>query len=355
MSSRFLDGRLRGLPPYVPGEQPKDGRFVKLNTNEMPFPPSPRVLEALGGDTVSRLNRYPDPEAGDFVEALARHYGVDPKNVLAGNGSDEILSFAFLAFFGGGKGAVFPDITYGFYPVYARLYGVPYKQIPLAEDFALRPEDYYGAGAHVVIANPNAPTGMALGLEEIEGILQANRDNLVIVDEAYVDFGAESALPLVKRYDNLLVVQTFSKSRALAGARLGFAVAQEEIIKDLNQMRCSTNPYNLDRMSLAVGVAALEDAAYYEACCRTIAQSREWTTGELRRLGFSVLESKANFLFAAHPAMSGEELYARLRQEGILVRHFAQPRIGDYIRITVGDAGQMEALIAALARILGEG
>lgn len=355
MSSRFLDGRLRGLPPYVPGEQPKDGRFVKLNTNEMPFPPSPRVLEVLRGPEGSRLNRYPDPEAGDFVGALAAHYGVDPQNVLAGNGSDEILSFAFLAFFGGEKGAVFPDITYGFYPVYARLYGVPYKQIPLAEDFRLLPEEYYDAGAHVVIANPNAPTGMALGLEEIEGIIQANRDNLVIVDEAYVDFGAQSAIPLVKRYDNLLVVQTFSKSRALAGARLGFAVAQDEIIKDLNRMRYSTNPYNLDRMSLAVGVAALEDAAYYEACCRTIMENREWAAGELRRLGFGVLESKANFLFASHPAISGADLYAGLRQEGILARHFALPRIADYIRITIGDAGQMQALTAALARILGEG
>lgn len=354
MSSRFLNQRLRGLPPYVPGEQPQDGGLVKLNTNEMPFSPSPGVLAALRGEEGRRLNRYPDPEARLFVEALARHCGVKPARVMAGNGSDEILSFAFLAFFGGGKGAVFPDITYGFYPVYARLYGVPYRTIPLAEDFSLRPEDYYAAGANVVIANPNAPTGLALALQQIEGIVRANRDNLVIVDEAYVDFGAQSALPLVERYDNLLVVQTFSKSRALAGARLGFAVAHEEIIRDLNQMRCSTNPYNLDRMSLAVGVAALKDAAYYQDCCRTIIENREWTRSELQRMGFGVLNSRANFLFASHPALGGARLYARLRQEGILVRHFSLPRIENFIRITVGDAEQMQALTAALARILEE-
>ncbi|MDR0840637.1 MAG: histidinol-phosphate transaminase [Christensenellaceae bacterium] len=352
--SRFLSARFAALQAYTPGEQPQDMAYTKLNTNESPYPPSPGVFAALSSSEIARLQLYPDPEGKRLRAKLAARYGVSPQNVLLANGSDEILNFAFMAFCDSATPVIFPDISYGFYPVYARLYGLSYKTAPLKEDFTIDPKHYGGNDATVVLANPNAPTGIALSLEQIEAILKANPDHIVLVDEAYVDFGAQSALPLLGRYDNLLIAQTFSKSRSLAGARLGFALASEDVIADLDTIRYSTNPYNLNRLTLLAGEAAVEDAAYYEANAQTIIQTRAYTAAALRELGFALTNSKANFLFASHPALPGGALYRRLKELGVLVRHFGNPRIQNYVRITVGTQGQMDTLLACVRRILTE-
>ena len=351
--SKFFTERLASLEAYVPGEQPRDRKYIKLNTNESPFPPSPSVI-AAAEEEAGRLQLYSDPECKLIVDKLAELYGVDPSMVIVTNGSDEVLNFAFMAFFDEHRTALFPDITYGFYPVFANLNRVPYEEVPLAPDFSINYTDYLGVGKNVVIANPNAPTGLSLSLSEIEEIVASNPDNVVIIDEAYVDFGGESAYRLCEKYNNLIVTGTFSKSRSLAGARLGFGIACPELIRDLNTVRYSTNPYNVNRMTMACGYRALCDNDYYMANCRTVMENREYTRDKLISLGFNVLPSDANFLFAESPDVSGEELYLALKARGILVRHFSKERIKNFNRITVGTRAEMDALLDAVREILGD-
>ena len=349
--SRFFTEKYAGLTPYTPGEQPRDMQYVKLNTNESPFPPSPGVTGAVA-EHCSRLQLYSDPESTALRSKLAEVYGVKPQQILVTNGSDEVLNFAFMAFGSEAAPLAFPDITYGFYPVFAELNHIPYTQIPLQADFSINPADYMGIGKTIVIANPNAPTGLCLPLSQIEAIVKSNPDHVVIVDEAYVDFGAESAVKLVDQYDNLLVTQTFSKSRSMAGARLGFGIANEKLIADLNTIKYATNPYNVNRMTEFAGVAALEENSYYIENAQTIIRNRQWTTEQLQKLGFTVLDSKANFVFAKSDKIDGEALYSKLKQRGVLVRHFTKDRITQFNRITIGTMAQMEILIKNIKEIL---
>ena len=352
--SRFFSERYATLVPYVPGEQPQDRRYLKLNTNESPFPPSPGVLAAVREES-GRLNLYSDPDARVLRGKLADAFRVTPDRVIVSNGSDEVLNFAFMAFAAEDAPLIFPDITYGFYPVFAELNRLPYTEIPVKNDLSIDPADYIGKGKKtVVVANPNAPTGLFLPLSEIEKIVSGNPDGVVIVDEAYVDFGGESAIPLTAKYDNLLVVGTYSKSRSMAGARLGFAVGDPGLIRDLNTIRNSVNPYNVNRMTLSAGVAALEDDAYYRDNCKKIEAARDLTAKKLTALGFTVVPSKANFIFAKTPAIGGEALYLALKERGILIRHFNKARIKDYNRVTVGTEEQMETFVAAVETILKE-
>lgn len=350
--SRFFSGRLAGLTPYTPGEQPRGMQYIKLNTNESPFPPAPGVVEALNREAVSHLNLYSDPTARALEDAIAAYYGVPPEQVIAGNGSDEILAFSFQAFCDDATGVCFADITYGFYEVYAQLYDINALQIPLTNTLEVDPEAYYGVGRTIFLANPNAPTGIALPRAQVEEIIRRNPENLVIVDEAYVDFGGESVIPLIEQYDNLLVIMTFSKARNLAGARIGFAVGQPDLIRDLRTVKYSFNPYNLNRLSILAGTAAMEDKRYFETCTRTIQETREWTTQALRARGFTLTDSRANFLFAKPGRLSGQAYYAQLKAMGILVRHFSAPRIDGYVRITVGSREEMQALLDATDKIL---
>ena len=349
--SRYFTDRFASLTPYTPGEQPRDMQYVKLNTNESPFPPSPKVAAAVA-EQCGKLQLYSDPESTALRAKLAEIYGVKPTQVLVSNGSDEALNFAFMAFADEKSPLAFPDISYGFYPVFAELNHIPYTQIPLKVDFSIDPADYMGIHKTVVIANPNAPTGLCLPLAEIEKIVKSNPDNVVIVDEAYVDFGGESAVKLVDRYENLLVIQTFSKSRSMAGARLGFAIGSQQLIADLNTLRYSTNPYNVNRMTEFAGVAALEEDDYYKENAKTIMANRQWTTQQLEALGFTVLPSKANFLFAKSDRIDGETLYKELKKRGVLVRHFTKQRIAPFVRITIGTMAQMETLIEKIKEIL---
>ncbi len=348
--SKFLAERHKKLTPYTPGEQPRDMKYIKLNTNESPFPPSDVAIEKAS-EAAKRLMLYSDPEAKELTSLMAKTLGVKPENVLMTNGSDEILNFAFMAFCDE-RGTAFPDITYGFYPVFAEINSLPYTEIPLTEDFRINPADYFGIGKTIFIANPNAPTGIPLSLSEIEEILKRNPENVVVIDEAYVDFGGESAVSLIGKYKNLLVTQTFSKSRSMAGARLGMGIASEEIITDLRMMKYSTNPYNVNSMTMAAGIGVLQDPEYTAKNCKTVMENREFTRIELENLGFCVLPSAANFLFAKTEKKSGEEIYKALKARGILVRHFKKERIKDFCRITVGRKEDMEALIAALSEII---
>ena len=348
--SRFFTSRFASLTPYTPGEQPRERPFIKLNTNESPFPPSPGVLRAAA-EQAGKLQLYSDPEISFLRNKLAKLYGVSPAQVIATNGSDEVLNFAFMAF---AEEIIFPDITYGFYPVFAQLNRIPYQEIPLKDDFSIDYRDYVNQNKTIVIANPNAPTGLCLPLSQIEEIVASNPDNVVIIDEAYVDFGGDSAISLVPKYENLLVTQTFSKSRSMAGARLGFGIGNEKLIADLNTIRYSTNPYNVNRMTEFAGAAALEENDYYMANCRTIMENRAWTTQALEALGFQVLPSFANFVFAKCDRIDGEKLYLALKDRGILVRHFTKERIRDFNRITIGTMEQMQALVAAITHILKE-
>jgi histidinol-phosphate aminotransferase len=350
--SRFLSERFATLSVYVPGEQPDDMEYVKLNTNESPYPPAPGVIAAVDDAELKKLNLYPNPDGTRLIKRLAEFYGVKPENVIIGNGSDELLAFAFLAFCDADRGVCFPDITYGFYPVYTDLYGIPAKQIPLNDDFTVRVSDYLGVAKNIVIANPNAPTGIALPLSDIEMIARSNPDFITLVDEAYVDFGAQSAIPLTQKYENLLVTHTYSKARSTAGARLAYAIGPAPLIEDLNKMKYSFNPYNVNRMTQIAGEAALNADAYYKDMHRKIIATRGYAAAKLRELGFVLTESSANFLFAKHPGVSGYELYAALKEKGILVRHFNKPRISDHLRITIGTNEQMDALIAAVINIL---
>lgn len=351
--SRFFTPALSALEPYTPGEQPRQ-RLVKLNTNESPYPPSPMVQKAITAEAIDRLRLYSDPACTDLVAAIAQHYQLDPSWVMAGNGSDEVLAIAIRAFCGPDTPLAFADITYGFYPVWAALFGIKTKVIPLRDDFSLSPADYCGTGCTAVIANPNAPTGLALTPQQIEPILQANPDNVLIVDEAYVDFGAESCRCLLDKYDNLLVVQTFSKSRSLAGGRVGFALGHPSLIADLNRVRFSLNPYNLNSLSLLAGAASMRDEEYFSACCARIRATREKTAAALVQRGCTVTDSMANFLFVRPNRMPGRELFARLRENGILVRRWEAPRIADWLRITVGSEEEMQTLLDTIDRIWKE-
>ncbi len=351
--SRFFSQRRKNLVPYTPGEQPRDKQYVKLNTNESPFPPSRKAI-AYGAAAAENLHLYPDPECTALTEKIAELWGVGSDQVLVTNGSDEILNFAFMAFCDVKTQAVFPDITYGFYPVFAELNQVPYEEIPLQADFSIRVADYCGIGKNIFIANPNAPTGLSLSLEDIEQILRTNPNNLVVIDEAYVDFGGESAIPLTKKYDNLLVTQTFSKSRSMAGARLGFGVGSPALIRDLNTVKYATNPYNINSMTMAAGLGVLADPDYTAANCQAIVENRQFTSDTLKKLGFSCLDSQANFLFVRHSRVGGREIYEKLKEKGVLVRHFNKPRIADYNRITIGSRQQMEILIGKIQEVLEE-
>ena len=350
--SQFLNGALRRLTPYTPGEQPRNQAYIKLNTNESPYPPSPGVLAALNRAEGENLRLYSDPEAVELREALAARYGVERENVFVANGSDEALSFAFLAYAADGRGVAFPDISYGFYAVFARLYGIPVRQVPLRADFRLAPEDYNHLHRTIVLANPNAPTGLALSRDEVEGIVRANPDAVVVVDEAYVDFGGESAVPLTARYPNLLVVQTFSKSRSMAGMRIGYAFGSPLLIKYMNDVKYSFNSYTMDRTTLATGVAAIQDKAYFTETCEKIIATREWAKKELAALGFTFPDSKTNFIFASHKSCPAKEIFEALRQEHIYVRYFPKPRIDNHLRITVGTQEEMEKLIHFLEKYL---
>ena len=348
--SKFLKKRYNSLDTYVPGEQPQDKKYIKLNTNESPYPPSKGVLEALNAEEVSNLRLYSDPECRVLKGKIAKLYGVDSENIYLSNGSDDILNFAFMCF--SENGAVFPEISYGFYKVFAELHGINYEAIPLKEDFSIDENDYLDKNKLIVIANPNAPTGLLLSTEKIEKILKSNKNNVVVIDEAYIDFGGVSCYPLIKSYDNLLVVGTFSKSRSMAGARLGFAIADKEIIADLERIKYSTNPYNINRLTLKAGEAAIDDNDYYMENCKKIIEARNYTENALRALGFEVIPSCANFVFSKSPKISGQKLYEKLKENGILVRHFESEKIKDFNRITIGTMEEMQALIKTVTLIL---
>lgn len=351
--SRFFSDKFSSLAPYVPGEQPKDMAYIKLNTNESPFPPTESVVEAARAEA-EKAQLYSDPECSLLVEKAAEVLGVKKTQLLFTNGSDEILNFAFMAFCDQSTPAVFPDITYGFYKVFAALYGVPYREIPLKNDFSVDYRDYLNVNATVFIANPNAPTGMSMSVQEIEEILKSNPNNVVVIDEAYVDFGGESCVPLIDKYDNLLVTQTFSKSRSLAGARLGVGIASEKLIADLNTIKYSTNPYNVNRMTMAAGYASLCEAEHFSKTCAVIEKNRDYTAKKLKEMGFEVLDSKTNFLFAKSEKIGGEELYQKLKERGVLVRHFKAERIKDFNRVSIGTLKQMDIFLEHVRQILSE-
>lgn len=352
--SRFLSPRFAALEAYTPGEQPRDQQYIKLNTNESPYPPSPEVFERLNKDEIERLNLYPDPEGKVLKEKLAKLYGVGKENIFLSNGSDDILNFAFMAFCDEERGVAFPEISYGFYPVYADLYHVPHVKIPLKLDYSVDYKDYCGIEKMVVIANPNAPTGMEIGIFEIEEILKSNSNHVVLIDEAYVDFGGASAVGLIEKYPNLLVSMTFSKSRSMAGARLGFAIASKEIIEDLEKIKFSTNPYNINRLTLAAGEAAVDSDGYYKDNAKKIIATREKTVEALKALGFTVLDSKANFVFAKNNNITGADLYTQLKKKGVLVRHFEKEKIKDFVRITIGTEEQMEVFLQKTTEVLAQ-
>ena len=351
MSRFFSSEKYAFLTPYTPGEQPQDRKYIKLNTNESPFPPSPGVISAVT-EAAAELQLYSDPRSRKISEAIAEYHGLSTDRVLVTNGSDEALNFAFMAFCDSETPVIYPDVSYGFYPVLSDLHQIPSIEIPLREDLSLCAEDYYQKKGMIVIANPNAPTGLYRNPSELEQILIESPDALLVVDEAYVDFGGESMISLVNLYENLLVIRTFSKSFSLAGGRLGYAVGDPSLIRDLDIMKYSTNPYNVNRVTAAAGCAALQEANYYKNNCLQIERNRNWTTCALRDLGFSVLDSKANFLFACSDRISGESLYLKLKEKGILVRHFSKERIQNYVRITIGSIDQMKALVNALEEIL---
>jgi histidinol-phosphate aminotransferase len=349
--SRFWSPIVHSLSPYVPGEQPKQDGIIKLNTNENPYPPSPHALAAISA-TTDRLRLYPDPRATALRETIAAHYNVAPEEVFVGNGSDEVLAHTFQALLKHDAPLLFPDITYSFYPVYSRLYGVAFEEVPLDAAMRVRIADYRRPSSAILLANPNAPTGIGLARDAIEAMVAEHPDQLVVIDEAYVDFGAESAVPLVARYDNLLVIQTLSKSRALAGLRVGFAIGQRPLIEALERVKDSFNSYPLDCFAIAGAVAAIKDEAWFADTRHRIMASRELLTRALSELGFEVLPSQANFVFARHPAHRGAELASRLRERGVLVRHFQKPRIEDFLRITVGTDEQCGRLITLLPDLI---
>ena len=336
---------VRKVVPYVPGEQPKVQNLIKLNTNENPYPPSPKVAEALKAIDVDCMRLYPDPAASVLVKGIADFYQLQEDQVFVGVGSDDVLAMIFMTFFNSKKPILFPDITYSFYDVWADMLRIPYETVPLTDDFTIRKEDYFRENGGIIFPNPNAPTGVELGMQDVEAIIKANPDVIVVVDEAYVDFGATSALPLIEKYDNLLVVQTFSKSRSMAGMRIGFACGNEKLIKFLNDVKYSFNSYTMDRTALVAGVAAVEDKEYFEETCNKIIETREWTKKELKALGFSFQDSKSNFIFATHATCPAAELFEALRERHIYVRYFPKDRIDNFLRITIGTKEEMQKFI----------
>lgn len=351
---KAFEKNIRKVEPYVPGEQPQR-KVIKLNTNENPYAPAPGVTKALEEMNTDRLRLYPDPTAAPLVNALADFYHVNPEQVFVGVGSDDVLSMCFLTFFNSEKPVFFPDITYSFYKVWADLYRIPYECQKLDENFRIVKEDYYKENGGVIFPNPNAPTGELMTLEQIEQIIQANPDVIVVVDEAYIDFGGESALPLIDKYDNLIVVQTFSKSRSMAGSRIGFAISNPVLIKYLNDVKYSFNSYTMDTITIAAGTAAIKDRAYFEMTRDKIIKTREWTKQELKKLGFVFGDSKSNFIFARHPQVSGEALFEALKEKDIYVRHFSNPaRINEYLRISIGTDEQMQEFIDFLKAYINQ-
>ena len=344
------ENNIRRVVPYVPGEQPKLKDIVKLNTNENPYPPTPNVQKALDAVALADLRLYPDPSCEQLVGAIASYYGLSADQVFVGVGSDDVLAMAFMTCFNSEKPILFPDITYSFYDVWADMLRIPYEQIPLKEDFTICPADYYRENGGIVFPNPNAPTGVELPQEAIEDIVRHNPDSIVIVDEAYVDFGAVSALPLIEKYDNVLIVQTFSKSRSLAGMRIGFAMGNPKLIAYINAVKYSYNSYTMDRTALAAGTASIQDKAYFEETVQKVIEVREWTKKELAALGFTFGDSKANFIFASHPKYPAKELFGALREQHIIVRYFDKPRIDNYLRITIGTQEEMQKLIDFLKK-----
>lgn len=354
MNKRYWSSRIENMEAYVPGEQPKDKKYIKLNTNENPYPPSPKVWEAISEVKPEELRLYPDPECLELRTLLAQQRGLNPDQVFVGNGSDEVLAFSYLAFMDDETPAVFPDITYSFYPVYAAFFGNNARIVPVAEDFALPLEEFKKNDGTLIITNPNAPTGIAIEPDQIGELCRANPDHVVIVDEAYVDFGGKSVVPLLKEFENLLVIQTYSKARSLAGMRIGFAYGSEDLIAALNTVKNSINSYTLDRVALAAATASARDEAYTYDICRRVAETRENTAGKLAGLGFRVLPSRTNFLFVSHRTVPAAELFRELRAKGVLVRYFNKPRIDNFLRITIGTDEEMEAMLTAMAEILEE-
>ena len=347
--SKFWSPFVKDLVPYVPGEQPKLAKLVKLNTNENPYGPSPKAIAAMQAEVNDNLRLYPDPNSDRLKQAVADYFGVQTAQVFVGNGSDEVLAHAFHGLFQHGQPLLFPDISYSFYPVYCGLYGIDFVQVPLDEQFQIRVEDYARPNGGIIFPNPNAPTGCPLALDAIERMLKANPDTVVLVDEAYIDFGGETAISLVDKYPNLLVTQTLSKSRSLAGLRVGIAVGHPDLIEALERIKNSFNSYPLDRMAIAGAAAAFEDKAYFEQTCQRVIDSREAVVAGLEKLGFEVLPSAANFVFARHPGKDAATLAAGLREQGVIVRHFKQARIAQFLRITIGTPEQNQALLDALS------
>ena len=351
--TKAWEKNIRKVVPYVPGEQPDRERMIKLNTNA--YPPAPGVAEVLKNLDSDRLRLYPDPACTRLVNAIAKQKGLKPEQVFVGVGSDDVLAMCFMTFFNGEKPILFPDITYSFYDVWADLFKIPYERPALDENFHIKKEDYFRENGGVIFPNPNAPTGVEMQLEDVEEIIRHNQDVIVIVDEAYIDFGGESALPLIDKYDNVIVVQTFSKSRSLAGSRIGFAISNPTLIKYLNDVKYSFNSYTMDRITIALGTASIRDRAYFEQTTEKIIKTREWTKEQLRALGFVFGDSKSNFIFAMHPDVSGVELFEALKKNDIYVRHFGKPaRINEYLRITIGTDEQMHKLIDFLKKYLNK-
>lgn len=345
---------IRRVRPYIPGEQPELKDMIKLNTNENPYPPAPAVERILRGYDAEELNRYPDPSATLLVDAIAKKYDLRREEVFVGVGSDDVLAMSFMTFFHSNRPLLFPDISYSFYDVWAETFDIPYRKIPLDDYFEIHSEDYAGENGGIIIPNPNAPTGIDAGQEKLEQIIRANPNAVVIIDEAYVDFGAVSLLPLIDRYDNLLVVQTFSKSRALAGSRIGFAMGNPELICALWDVRNSFNSYTMDRITQKLGAASIEDEEYFQVQLARVVASREWTKKELRRLGFYFPDSRTNFIFARHERLPAIEIFHALKEAGILVRHFALPKIDNYLRISIGTDQQMQDMIRFLDHYLAD-
>jgi len=346
--SKYWSQVVRELEPYVPGEQPQIDGLIKLNTNESPYPPSPKVIDLITHDAIDRLRLYPDPSSKKLKDTIAHYYGVKAEQVFVGNGSDEVLALLFVAFFQQDKPLLFPDISYSFYPVYCKLFDIENKTIPLRDDFSINFGDYPSANGGIIFPNPNAPTAIGLPLADIEALLQKNTESVVVVDEAYIDFGGETAIKLVDKYPNLLVVQTLSKSRSLAGMRVGLAVGHTDLIDALNRVKDSFNSYPIDRIAEAATIVAFEDEAYFQACRDKIIATRNWTVSELEKLGFNVLPSEANFVFAEPIGKNAADIAQYLREHKILVRYFNKPRINQFLRITIGTDEQMQAMIQVL-------
>jgi histidinol-phosphate aminotransferase len=354
MANKFWSAKAAGITPYTYGEQPKDKKYIKLNTNENPYPPSPKAVDIIRSINENIYKLYSDPSCSEIKEAIAKVNGVNKNQVFVGNGSDEVLAFSYLAFFDKGDKVIYPDITYSFYPVYSNLYDIEGLIVPLKDDFNMDLDGFNQNAKAVIIANPNAPTGIALTLSEIEGVITKNPDKLIIVDEAYIDFGAESAVKLIDKYENLLVVQTYSKSRSFASLRIGFAIGNAELIQALHIIKDSYNPYTLDTISIKAGAASMLDTEYFDMTRNKIIATRERVKAELNKLGFTGTDSKSNFLFVKHNTISGEEIFLKLREQGVLVRYFNKPRINNYMRISIGTDEEMDKMLKVIKEIVGE-